>query len=221
MHGDIETGMLLLEAKAHVDEKCYWDRTPLHVAITSMEGMDESAVAVREKFCSLLLKNKANLNAQDTDEETPLLYATKMGNLNLVQQFLQEKSRLGNLVVDLQQRNIHGDTASDVAVKAKNKALFEEMFKAVPKDVQAIPGVIQLAVARDLIPKTPAIEKLLATKLDVRVTDPMAIYKLCHWGTPEATKKLTEYIHNGFPCKDPDSYGVTPLARSNPNLNPN
>ncbi|MFA6263662.1 MAG: ankyrin repeat domain-containing protein [Candidatus Babeliales bacterium] len=134
--GNPEVVQLLLDAHANVDARARMGYTPLH----------EAAENDNLNVVQILLKAGANVNAQDALGDTPLHGAAKKGHLDVVRSLVglaHIPQDLGAIVVnawanapieicqlmfsfisiDLDIRNIHGQTAFDVATTDEIKDL--------------------------------------------------------------------------------------------------
>ncbi len=84
LNNDIETVKLLLANNADVDVKCD------DLGTTSL--MYSSAKAERINITKFLIKNGANVNAQSSCGETPLMFAAKGGSISTVMYLLEHKA---------------------------------------------------------------------------------------------------------------------------------
>ena len=69
--------------------------------------------------CRVLLNAKADVNAQDVDEETATLYAAKLRCPELTTLLLASRPAIEHV-------NIHGETAPQVCAKARDAELFKK-----------------------------------------------------------------------------------------------
>ena len=81
-----QLNLLINRIGCNVNEKDLYGRTPLHLAVLS----DQENYGYR--VAHLLLQGNADINATDSQQQTPLVYACILNRLNLVRLFLRTKS---------------------------------------------------------------------------------------------------------------------------------
>jgi len=81
-----QLNLLINKLGCNVNEKDAYGRTPLHLAVLS----DQERYGYR--VARLLLQGSADINATDTQQQTPLVYACLLNRTKLVSLFLRTKS---------------------------------------------------------------------------------------------------------------------------------
>ena len=81
-----QLNLLINKLGCNVNEKDLYGRTPLHLAVLS----DQERYGYR--VARLLLQGSADINATDSQQQTPLVYACLLNRVKLVALFLRTKS---------------------------------------------------------------------------------------------------------------------------------
>ncbi len=114
LENDIETVKLLIANNADVNVRSdVFDETPL---------MYSSAKVERINITKFLIKNGANVNAQNNDGETPLMYAANGGNISTVMYLLDHKAEV-NI------KSSVGNTALMYAAQVNNPAVVRYLLE--------------------------------------------------------------------------------------------
>ena len=116
--GKLEIIEFLLKCNADVsdinDERC----TPLHHAVRN----NSWEVSDRLKAMKILLENGANVNAKDSELDTPLFSAIYIGNIEIIKLLLEYD-------VNIDAFDIYGDSALHLAVENRHAEIVEILLQ--------------------------------------------------------------------------------------------
>ena len=96
------------------DERC----TPLHLAVKNNSWV----VSDRLEAMKILLENGADVNAKDSELDSPLFYAIDTGNIEMIKLLLEYD-------IDIDVVDSDGDSALHVAVDEKNAEIVEILLQ--------------------------------------------------------------------------------------------
>ena len=159
--GKLKIIEFLLKCNAYVghinDEKC----TPLHLAVKNKSWK----VSDRLKAMKILLEYGANVNAKDSELDTPLFCAINIGNIEMIKLLLEYD-------IDINAVDSDGDSALHIALNPLNVIDAEIVEALLQKGANV--NVLDVAMRTPLYYAQPKIAKLFfeyASNLDLCVRD--------------------------------------------------
>jgi ankyrin repeat protein len=135
LRGSSDVCTTLIEAKANVDARAYWGRTPLHFAVFGGDSGDESG---RLECVEALIQGGADINMTDLDGETGLSYAVERSYENISELLLSKGA-------DPCGADVHGTTPIHHCIERHNSTLFNKLLESNPGDVERL-GLLPWAV---------------------------------------------------------------------------
>lgn len=148
--GEFDTAKALLAAGADINAVDNFGNSAIHYCIVGR------SVGRSKRFLSqLLIKNGANLKAEDATGYTPLMLASKSGYFKLVENGRPDLVKILIIAgVDVNFRNSNKQTALSVAAKDGNFEIFEMLVKLGAYDKYYSSDAYERQILIDSIPES-------------------------------------------------------------------